>query len=53
MAFEAKTLTGRNSESFLVSSLRTANLFDNDGILALTAFSKSGALKLSCVWLLV
>ena len=53
VAFEAKTPTGRNSEGFLVSSLRTANLFDNDGILALTAFSKSGALKLSCVWLLV
>ena len=52
MAFEAKTPTGRNSEGFLVSSPRTANLFDNIGILALIAFSKSEALTLSCVWFL-
>ena len=44
-----KALTGRSSEGFLVSCLRTANLFDNVGIRSLIAFSKSGALKLSCV----
>ena len=44
-----KALTGRSSEGFLFSRLRTANLFDNVGILSLIAFSKSGALKLSCV----
>ena len=52
MAFEAKTPTGRNSEGFLVSSPRTANLFDNVDTQSFIAFSKRGALKLSCVWFL-
>jgi len=46
-----KALNGRNSEGFLLSRPRTANLFDNVDIRALITFSKSGALKLSCVWL--
>ena len=48
-AFEVKNLTGRNSEGFLISSLRTANLFGNVGILSLIAFSKNGALNLPCI----
>ena len=44
-----KALTGRSSEGFLFSRLRTANLFDNVGIRSLIAFSKSVALKFSSV----
>ena len=52
MAFEEKTPTVRNSEGLPFGCRKTANHSDNVDIRALIAFSKSGTLKLSCIWFL-